>query len=230
MVGNNGEHGFCPTSENSCKNNKTLTSSCQHSTCHLAVRRYLVNIWGMIFSPFSHASTTSPQPAVNTNLLQIKVQVVYFKGKHWSMQGVCNKKFRFSSTMKSKLVSSWPIAIPFQKPTGNWLTPVPLGIYRCVLDSVGKGVLQQQLVYSWGKQSTLKDNCSKKFVSYFSVNNLRAASWLVVPQPAQEGLCPGGLCRCLPGRAGKSAGWGGAVFLNRFAKPRMVFWRVGVVV
>lgn len=98
------------------------------------------------------------------------------------MQGICNKKFKFSSTMNNKLASSWPVAIPFQKPTGNWLTPIPLGIYRCVLDSVGKGVLQQQLVYSWGKQSTLRDNCSKKFVSYCSVNNLRAASWLVAPQ------------------------------------------------
>lgn len=48
-----------------------------------------------------------------------------------------------------------------------------------MLDSVGKGVLQQQLVYSWGEQSKFKDNCSKKFVSYCSVNSLLAASWLV---------------------------------------------------
>lgn len=68
------------------------------------------------------------------------------------MQGICNKKFKFYSTMNNKLASSWPVAIPFQKPTGNRLTPIPLGIYRCVLDSVGKGVLQQQLVDSWSKQ------------------------------------------------------------------------------
>lgn len=85
-------------------------------------------------------------------LLQIKVEVVYLKGKHWSMQGICNKKFKFNFTMNNKLAFSWPVAIPFQKPTGNQLTPIPLGIYRCVLDSVGKGVLQQQLVYSRGKQ------------------------------------------------------------------------------
>ena len=208
-------------------------SSCQRPPSHLAFRRYLVNMWGMILSSLFYVSTTSPQPAVNTGLLQIKVQAVYFKGKCWSTQGICNKKFKFSSTMNNKLASSWPIAIPFQKPTGNWLAPVPLGIYRCVLGSVGKGVWQQQLVYSWGKQSTWKDNCGKKFVSYCSVNNLRAASWLVAPQISQRriGKCFASVPRRdlqMPAGEGREVGGvRGGLCLLRFAKPRMVFGGVG---